>query len=180
MNAICIEYSGMRPIVQEAVSKTNKLLQDPRFYDNVAKHSWFDLSTASPMEIAVLMRNAAFKMEVDLYYAVSPVKNIDLYDDDNNPDIIHMNIWKLERPVASICNTLLHSCVHAVNARHGNHYFGHGDTTLAGKEMTAPYLIGNIGEEMLDGKNKYNVPLEHDVIMPGTRIIKDHLRTYEY
>lgn len=170
----------MRPIVQEAVAKTNRLLQDGRFYDTVARHDWFDLSTLSPAEIAVLMRSAAFKMEVDLYYAVSPVKNIDIYDDDRNPDIIHLNIWKLERPVASICNTLLHSCVHAVNARYSNHYFGHGDNNIAGKKLTAPYLIGAIGEEMLDGKCKYTVPLEHDVILPGTRVIKDHLKTYAH
>lgn len=168
----------MRPIVQEAVAKTNKLLQNDRFYENVTRHSQFDLATISPAEIALLMRITPIKMEVDLYYAVSPVKNIDQYDDDTNPHIIHMNIWKLERPVASICNTLLHSCVHAVNARYSKYYFGHGDNSLVGKENTAPYLIGSLAEKMLDGHKIYNVPLEHDVIMPGTRVIKDHLRAY--
>ncbi len=179
MNTMCIEYSGMRPIVQEAVTKANKLLQDEQFYDNIMKHSHFELANISPAEIAKLMRTAGIKMEVELYYAVSPVKNIDLYDDDNNPNLIHMNIWKLERPVSSICNTLLHSCVHAVNSVYNRHYFGHGDTTLPGKEQTAPYMIGAIAQNMVSGGMEDIIPFEHDMMVPGSIIIKDHLKLYE-
>lgn len=161
MKHIQIEYAGMRPIVQQAVCMTNRLLKDIRFYERIAMLPTFQLADISPADLARLMYNSSVKMEVELYYAISPVENIDLYADEAHPNIIQMNIWTLNRPVASICNTLLHSCVHAVNALHDKYYFGHGDNNPAGKEHTAPYMIGALGEEMLAGET-YGLHFEHD------------------
>ncbi len=161
MKHIQIEYSGMRPIVQQAVCMTNQLLRDIRFYERIATLPQFDMADVPPAELARLMYKTDIKVEVELYYAISPVQNIDLYADDAHPNILQLNIWTLNRPVASICNTLLHGCVHAVNAVHNQYYFGHGDNDPAGKERTAPYLIGALGEELIAGAT-YDLHLEHD------------------
>lgn len=175
MKTIYIEYSGMRPVVREAVCKANQLLRNDEFYHRIAELSYFDMADIAPEQVAWLMRNASLKMEVDLYYALSPINNIDLYDDEENPNIIHMNIWQLNRSAASICNTLLHSCVHAVNALCKDYYFGHGDSDPAGKELTAPYRIGAIAEEMIDGRLQTQT-LMHDIGIPAGVASRELLR----
>src|SRR4051812_35363462 len=100
--------------VYEAASKVNELLESDEFYERIAEHPDFDLADVSPATIAVLIRKAHLDMTVDLYYALNPLKNIDGYDDTRNPSVIHLNIWKIDRPVASICNSMIHACVHAV------------------------------------------------------------------
>lgn len=174
MNYISIEYSGMRPNVQEAVCKTNNLLRDPRFFERIAAIPQFDMADIYPAELARLMQKTRIKMEVELYYAISPVEEIDLYDDNDNPNLIHMNIWQLDRPVASLCNTMLHSCVHALNARYSQYTFGHGDHTGGGKHHTAPYMIGALGEEMIQG-SRHERTFSHDITIPGPMEMKQML-----
>ena len=121
MKLIQIEYSGMRPIVQQAVCMTNQLLRDIRFYERIATLPQFDMADVPPAELARLMYKTDIKIKVELYNAISPVENIDLYADDAHPNILQLNIWTLNRPVASVCNILLHGCVHAVNAVHNQY-----------------------------------------------------------
>ena len=173
-NSIRIDYHGMRPYLQEAVIKVNELFRTEQFYDNIASHHAFDMADTPPQTIAVLMRKASLDMYVDLYYSMSPIKNIDGYDDMDTPSLIHINIWKLDRPVASICNTLVHSCVHAVNAYHNQYYFGHGNEPVAGKENTAPYRIGAIAQHMI-AKEEIPFTLEHDVLKVGQIPIRDFM-----
>ncbi len=161
--SISINYSGIRPFMEEAVAMTNRLLRNETFYRNIARHPGFDLADISPEDIAELMRSAALKMEVELYYAISPVKNIDGYDDPDHPNIIHLNVWQLDRPITSICNSLVHGCVHAVNHLYPHFYFGHGDYGATGKRNTAPYAIGAIAEDLLtEGQKTSFRNLEHD------------------
>ncbi len=175
MNHIHINYEGMRPYLQEAVIKTNELLRSWKFYELIAQQANFDLADISPRQIADLMQQTTLDMTVDLYYSMSPFKNIDGYDDPEHTSVIHMNIWKIERPVASLCNTMIHFCVHAVNALHDEYYFGHGDNSLTGKENTAPYRIGYLAQNMICKDDKSIIVLEHDRITSGKVPIKDHL-----
>jgi len=173
MNTIRINYEGMRAYLQQAVIKTNELLRTREFYDQIAAHPGFDMADINPMAISELMSRANINMAVDLYYSISPFRNIDGYDDAENPALIHINIWTIQRPVASLCNTLVHSCVHAVNALNDRYYFGHGDITLDGKENTAPYQIGSIAQDMISkGETRY-IPLEHDMFRTGVKYLKD-------
>ena len=173
-NSIRINYQGMRPFLQEAVIKVNELLRTEEFYDRICSQDSFHMADISPLSIAHLMHKANIDMELDLYYAMSPLKNIDGYDDMDTPSLIHINIWKLDRPVASICNTLVHSCVHAVNAYHNQYYFGHGNEPVAGKENTAPYRIGAIAQHMI-AKEEIPFTLEHDVLKVGQIPIRDFM-----
>lgn len=179
INSVLIEYNGMRPYVHEAVSKANALLQNEQFYQAIMQQSRFDMADISPVEIAVMMRNANISMQVELYYAMSPVKNIDGYQDPEHPGVLFLNIWQLERPLASVCNTLVHGCVHQVNARYQQYSFGHGDSTPSGKENTAPYFIGHLAQRMVSTHATDYIPMVHDTLLPGYTPIKDHLKKYE-
>ena len=176
MNTLYIEYSGMRPNLREAVYKTNQLLRTETFYEKITAVEQFHMADIQARDIAWLIKNTKIHMQVDLYYAISPLKNVDIYDDASAPDIINMNLWRLDRPVASLCNSLLHGCVHAVNARYDQYYFGHGDSNPEGKEHTAPYLIGQIGEEMIAGREKADIYLQHDDTRPTGHELRSLLR----
>lgn len=169
MNGITIDYDGVRSYrgVQQAVARTNDLLRDPAFYEEIATQPRFALSSSPSDTIADLMRKARIIMRVNLYYAISPLYNIDGYDDTENPFIAHMNIWRIDRSVASLCNSLVHACVHAVNAQanrfyFNQYYFGHGPATGTVREKTAPYAIGAIAQRLVSGEETIILPLDHD------------------
>lgn len=174
IHPVQIAYTGLRPKVEKAVFAANELLRNEQFYERIAKQYKFDRADITPSKIAGLMQHAAIQMTVELYYALSPVKNIDGFDDPEQPNTIHLNIWRIDRPVESLCNTLIHACVHAVNAKYNQYSFGHGDRAPAGKEETAPYKIGWLAEIMLSGGNTSFLHLEHDVARPAL-YIRDHL-----
>ena len=166
--AVQIDITGIGNFntVKEAAMMANDVLRDEEFYKQIALHPFFDRCNTTPATIARLMRESAFTMTVDLYYALSPVKNIDGYDDPENPFVIHMNVWKIDRSPESMCNTIIHACVHAVNAYFEEYEFGHGDHSLNGKENTAPYWIGALAQRMNSIEDPIIIPLEHDVCGP--------------
>jgi hypothetical protein len=158
--------------VKDAVAECNQLLRDLDFYEAVAVQPGFMLASHSPAAIAELMRTSKFSMRVGLYHAANALGAIDGYDDLEDPLCIHLNIWRLDRSVASICNTLLHACVHAVNAKVNQsylsqYYFGHGPARTPGKEKSAPYAIGAVAQQLLSGGDAILLPLEHDSQMAG-------------
>lgn len=161
---IHIDCSGVRNFqqVQKAAAMANTILANTEFYYRIALHPFFDLADAETETIAELIRNAGIPMYIDLYHAMSQSANYDGYDDLDNPSVIHLNIWKIDRSPASICNSMIHACVHAVNAHYEQYYFGHGDTTINGKENTAPYWIGALAQRMVSGEDAAIIPLEHD------------------
>jgi hypothetical protein len=169
MNAITVQYNCNRYYrrVREAVDVANDLFRTDGFYDRIAHQRRFDLATVSSETIAELMRGSNINVNLDLYYSLSPLHNIDGYDDTSDPFVIHLNLWRIDRSVSSLCNSIIHGCVHAVNARINfyylnQYYFGHGDQFLDGKEQTAPYAIGAIGQGMICNDEPIIIPLEHD------------------
>jgi len=171
---IYIDSSGVRNFiqVQQATQMANKILRNDEFYLRIALQDSFDLADAAPETIAVLMRHASIRMYISLYHALSQEKNFDGYDDEEHPSIIHLNIWKMDRSPASICNTIIHSCVHAVNAQNNQYYFGHGDNSLQGKENTAPYWIGALAQKIASSEDTVIIPMEHDHYEPRLREVK--------
>lgn len=169
MNTKRISCQGDRshfPYMQvwEAIARVNDLFASDEFYDRIAEQPDFDQSDVSPVTIAALLKKARLDMSVDLYYARNPLKNIDGYDDVVDPSIIHMNVWKIDRPIASISNSIVHACVHAVNSFYDRFYFGHDVITVASNGNTAPYAIGAIAECMISGEEKPSIVMEHDIL----------------
>ena len=173
-NAIHIDSSGVRNFsqVHTAAAMANELLGNIEFYYRIALHNSFDLADVPPETIAELIGNTTIEMSFNLYRANSPIKNYDGYDDPENPSLIHLNIWKIDRSPASICNTIIHSCIHAVNAHHNQYYFGHGDISLHGKENTAPYWIGALAQQIVSKDDTMILPLEHDRYVPHKELQK--------
>lgn len=173
--AIQVDITGIGNFntVKEAVMMANDVLRDEEFYRQIAIHPYFDNCNTTPTTIARLMRESAFTMTVDLYYALSPMKNIDGYDDPENPFVIHMNVWKIDRSPESMCNSIIHACVHAVNAYYDEYEFGHGDSSLAGKANTAPYWIGALAQQMNSVEEAIIIPLEHDTCAPSMQSVSE-------
>ena len=159
--------------VWEAITKVNELFASDEFYERIAEHPDFDQADVSPVTIATLIRKARLDLSIDLYYARNPLKNIDGYDDLADPSIIHLNIWKIDRPVASICNSIIHAAVHAVNAFYDRCYFGHDAVPGISNENTAPYKIGAIAESMISGEEKPFLIMEHDIIETAQNAAKE-------
>ena len=162
--SLFISNSGLSRFYQvtEAILLANELLQNPEFYYRIAAHPGFEMADVAPEIIAGLLCETQLKMTVDLYYALDAQKNIDGYDDLNNPSSIHLNIWKINRSAASICNSIIHGCVHAVNAYNPFYSFGHGAYPAMINEHTAPYWIGALAQRMVSTEEPIILPLEHD------------------
>lgn len=174
---INISYTGARNFsqVHKAVVSANEVLHNDLFYHCISIHKKFDLANVSPSTISELIRNTRLSISVSMYYSLSPLKNYDGYDDTDNPCCIHLNAWKIDRSVASICNTIIHGCIHAVNARYPQYSFGHGDMSSIGKENTAPYWIGALAEQLTSHDNMTTTQLEHDQYEPLAKDIRKYL-----
>jgi hypothetical protein len=158
--AITIDYKGFRENMRLAVFKVNQLLRNELFFNQLRKLRPFDMADISPTHIADLMENASIKMSIDLYYSLSPFNDAYGYDNLRNPNVIPMNVWQLERPIASLCNTMVHACVHAVNAYAPQYFFGHDDSTDV--EHTAPYQIGCLAQQFISGDDTVFEYMRHE------------------
>lgn len=146
---VMIKYDGYNEAVLEAVKQVNNLLYEPSFLNAISKSKHFDLASIPPAEIAELIKHTDLLLAVNLYWPSSLSEQAHTYDDIVNPQILHMNKATLNRPTHSLCNTIVHQLVHALNAAHPGVYFGHGDNNPAGKCNTAPYWIAGLAQRMI-------------------------------
>lgn len=161
---IRIIYQGRNENLRLAVNSVNNLLQQDYFYHGIEKHSGFDMCTISANELASLMRTVDVSMKINLYYSLSPFNKAVSFDDTNDPTVIHLNKWTLNRPVESICNTLMHHCVHAVNSCFPQFEFGHGDCNAEGKDNTAPYWIAGYAQRILADDMSVYEAMDHEEV----------------
>jgi len=147
---ITIKYSGKSSTIQKAVLQANRLLRSREFYERISLHPFFDRANIQPYIISNLLKTTSIKMNIKFYYSQPPGK-ANSFDDIINPRNIQLNVWTMERPVASLCNTMLHACVHAVNAEFPTYQFGHNCIEEKDAANTAPYWIGNLAQKMVLG-----------------------------
>ncbi len=176
-NPIHANYVDEYPlaVVTDAVLAANMLLMKDEFYKRVAALSPFAMATVSPTIIAALLRSAGIGITVGVYYSICPDKKIDGFDNECNPNEVFLNFWTLDRSIASLCNTIVHGCVHAVNAQCSDYYFGHGDEHAADNDASAPYAIGSLAESMIGNPQPY--ALHHDPYEGRIRQIKQCIRS---
>jgi hypothetical protein len=141
---ITIIYKGKIKKIKEAVVAANELLLDSSFYAAIKAKEEFDMADIPADLIAELIRNTDMEMRLITYIGSPRVHG---YDDRDNPDLIHINIFRSEWTHSSIVNTIVHQIVHAVNDLHREFNFSHGDRNSEGKQNTAPFWIGNYAEE---------------------------------
>lgn len=160
---IRINYTGGNEIIGAAVINVNTLLTHVPFLDAIYNLKEFDMATISPKEITDLFCNTDLQLTVDTYWPLQFNSTADAYDDRLNPAVIHLNRLKLNRPVHSVCNTLVHQCVHALNACYPSLYFSHGDNGADGKENTAPFRIAGLAQQIVAKDEKVVQPMLHEV-----------------
>jgi len=159
---IKIMYNGYHRNLKLAVNNVNNLLQQEYFYQGIMRHANFDMCDITPRQLAGLMRISDIRMSIDLYYSLKPFSKAVSYDDAEDATVIHLNKWNLNRSVESLCNTLMHQCIHAVNELFPQFSFGHGDSATAGKENTAPYWIAALAQRLISDDNSLYEALNHE------------------
>ncbi|MCB9047288.1 MAG: hypothetical protein H6550_14235 [Chitinophagales bacterium] len=159
---ITIDYKGANDTIKAAVTYANNLFTYTPFLDAIYNIKQFDMADISPQKIADMIHSSDLHLLVDLYWPLPFAKSAHAYDDPLNPSIIHINKMTVNRPVHSICNTLVHQCIHALNAANPGYYFGHGDNTTTGKDNTAPFKIANLAQNMVTEENIISDPMTHE------------------
>lgn len=156
-----IIYRGNRENIKQAVRLSNQLLKDPRFYERISEQPFFEMADVTPGFIATLIKKTNIKMNIKFYFSHNQSHSYG-YDDVINPNSIPMNIWTIDRPAPSLCNTMLHACVHAVNAKHPQYNFGHNEPQNHTLENAAPNWIGNLAQKMVSGDENVTEIMLHD------------------
>ena len=146
-----IVYDGDWQIVQQATNSANLILADKAFYRRIREHAGFDLSLATPQQIADAVERCSTRLTVKLYKSRNPFSRAIGYHDERWPECIFLNTRRLDRSTASIVGTIVHEAVHAADAVSPLD-FDHGDNGAAGKDNTAPYWIGNLAISMASGE----------------------------
>lgn len=157
-----LNYIGVNNKIKAAVLYTNYLFIYPPFLKAVCDNKYFDMADISPVHIAALLRYSKISISVDEYFSLSPSVKTYTYDDPQDKNKIHLNRRALSRPLHSICNTLMHQCVHAVDAFYSEYCFGHGDDNPLGKENTAPFRIAHIAQKIVANNNKVFETMIHE------------------
>lgn len=143
--------------VKSAVDKSNSLLKDGAFFEAIANHPKFDLSTASPDIISRLIRESDLEFRVEIFYPnlfqFIRYRKTFAFTDHRFPNTLFLNHKKLNREVEDIAATIIHESVHALDDSNASYTFGHGNNSPVGKENTAPYWIGNLTYRMLKNNN---------------------------
>lgn len=167
---ISISYNGMNETVKAAITYVNSLFIYAPFLHTIHAQKQFDMATVSPQKIVQMIEKTDMQLCLDLYWPNSMTRSGYAYDDPLDADTLHLNRLALNRPVHSICNTLVHQCIHSLNARYPNTYFGHGNNKTEGKSKTAPIWIAGIAQklvakddnvfEMMAHENTDNIPYD--------------------
>ncbi len=150
------------PIVEEAVNKVNRLLNNEAFFNGIAACGVFHMSTARPDIIANLMKQSNLEFKVVLFrpsfFQVMRYRKTFAFTDERYPDTVFLNVQKLDREVEDIAATIIHESIHALDQSIDAYEFGHGDNSPVGKESTAPYWIGGFAYRMLKGNLSAPLP----------------------
>lgn len=142
------------PAVVQATVLANQLLVRPDFYQGIAQHPPFDLSTATPAQIADVLQKSTLTFAVELFYpgllgGLTRYRRTLAYTSSRYPNTLFLNSRKLKRPAEAIAATIVHECVHAADDAETTYTFGHGNNSSVGKANTAPYWIGNYAYRLL-------------------------------
>lgn len=142
-------------IVEKAVLQANNLLTSPEFFEEISKNDSFDFSTATPAQIAEIMKNSKLEFTVEMFYPnilqAFVYRKTLAFTDSHYPNYLFLNYKKLNREVEDIAATIIHESVHALDDAEKDFTFGHGNNSSVGKENSAPYWIGNLAYRMLKG-----------------------------
>jgi hypothetical protein len=151
-----INYKGNYEQVKIAVEDANEILYSKEFYELINKREDFNCTEKKPKEISKILQETDLEIEVKTYKPKWKHSKVLGYFVKSKPRNVFLNVRKLNRQTSSITNTIIHEYVHAVDNHFDNSVinFGHSCGTF---KNTAPYIIGNIAEIMIEGNNIINI-----------------------
>lgn len=147
-----INYKGNSDNIQLAVEDANDILYSEKFYELISSYSKFECTdNLTPNKIADIIRNSELEVEVKLYKPRYKWSKVLGYFVKSRPTNVFLNKRKLNRESSSLTNTIIHEYVHAVDYDSDNGKIRFGHYKCSSLNYSAPYIIGNIAELMIDG-----------------------------
>ena len=141
--AIQLHYGGKDTRIILAVKEANKILQNQEFTNLVNQIEKFDNTQYSGKQILSEMSTIQF-VEVTEFYK-SHTKTT-----AKTQNRISINKAKLNRSLASITNTLIHECIHAVDWLTNKKWdYTHRTQHVENPPISAPYVIGSIAQKLV-------------------------------
>ena len=137
-----LNFNGTNQTLAQAVQLANTILRDPSFYDQIAAVPNFEYSTYTGQQVADEIRNLQQNPEVDTYWR--PWSGATAQTQTK----ININTAKLNRPLPSIVNTLLHENTHFVDWAVNQNWDYTDRNVWEDPPLSAPYKIGAIAEAM--------------------------------
>jgi hypothetical protein len=139
-----LKYEGKNKKIKFALAEANRILANTAFYESVKNIEKFDFTTFSGDKIANEMKSINKVIKVEGYWNPFSKANA------KTQDIVQVNTAKLNRSWKSIINTLVHETVHAVDWHTNNNFdYTHNGQSPDGQDKTAPWVIGQIAEDMV-------------------------------
>lgn len=144
--------------LKSAVDLALEVFRNDRFYQEIAAKDEFDLSDATPQQIADLL--GAFEIPVNVegfyprWFERLKYRKTLAYTVGGN---VYFNLRKMNRTENSLAATLVHETVHVLDNYTSEFSFGHGGNSSDGKGNTAPYWIGNLAYKILGNDSKMDL-----------------------
>lgn len=127
----------------------NRIINDTLFYDYVVdKVLNFTHTTIDDVAFVNVLNECDLKITIESYY--SKWTKAKAYFTKKYPNHIFINKAKLNRHPAkeynnaSIINTIVHECIHAMDYYDEDNEYGHGTNSSSGKTLSVPYLVGKL------------------------------------
>ena len=140
-----LHYSGSNQKIIAAVAEANRILSNPDFYKRIDTVQRFDNSTYNGLQVSNEIKNLNRTIEVEDYWNPFGIANA------KTVSVIKLNTAKLRRSHKSITNTVIHETVHAVDWWTNEKWdYTHDGNSPDGQDYTAPWVIGAIGESMVN------------------------------
>jgi len=147
-------FAANDPQLRDAVLLANQLLQGKYgFLDKVREVTSFEYSknhtTHQPVSGEDIAPLLAQKVDVSIKkYKPWYIWSKAIASTIPGVPVIRLNQYKLNRPADETAATLIHECVHIVDTQK-KLSFGHGNNYAYGKELSAPYQIEKIAQEII-------------------------------
>jgi len=160
-------YNGRNELIKDCVERANHLIVNDVFLDEIRFRS-FSMATCTGEQIVDDINNTPNNtpnnLHVRLYKSKNPFTSSLGYYSPSTPNDIFLNSRKLNRSKGSIVSTLIHEWIHYCDDCNTHESYGHGDNSPIGKENTAPFLIDNIAESIVDDKTpNYNDTINSNI-----------------
>ena len=139
-----IMYSGTNETITRAVGDANQIISNPQFISKIEAIGSFDNTHYSGSQIVQEMKNIK-NVQLIEYYKKHTRANA------TTGKVISINTAKLDRPLPSIINTIIHEYIHSVDLLTNNKWdYTHKKQKEENPPISAPWVIGKLSEDYVN------------------------------